>query len=149
MSDPRATQSTYDATTERAPTAVNPAVITANDRVPAASSAGEREAFISGTCRGVTCHMCGKAEAVMKVGEEIAYDDPNPHRHNLTAYLCGLCADIVLHGAALRAAPAGEEEGAGVASGHCPRCGYTEADKRLHMDHHLCPADPSYRGPRS
>jgi hypothetical protein len=24
---------------------------------------------------------------------------------------------------------------------HCPECGYTEADKRLHGDHHLCPSE--------
>lgn len=67
-------------------------------------AAVEAPGFVSGTCAGVTCHMCGKAPAVVKVGEEIAYDDPNPHRHNATAYLCAGCEEIVLHGAWLRAA---------------------------------------------
>lgn len=43
-------------------------------------------AFISATCQGETCR-CG-APAVAKIGEEIAPDDPHPHRHNLTAYVC-------------------------------------------------------------
>lgn len=42
--------------------------------------------FVSATCDGETCH-CG-APAVRKVGEEISYDDPNPRRHNHTAYVC-------------------------------------------------------------
>lgn len=42
--------------------------------------------FISSTCIGETCR-CG-APAVVKVGEEIAHDDPNPARHNHTAYVC-------------------------------------------------------------
>ena len=24
---------------------------------------------------------------------------------------------------------------------YCPNCGYTEADKKLHLDHHLCSAE--------
>jgi hypothetical protein len=31
--------------------------------------------------------MCG-TQAFHKVGEEILPDDPMPHRHNLTAYVC-------------------------------------------------------------
>lgn len=27
----------------------------------------------------------------------------------------------------------------------CPSCGYTQADKRLHLDHHLCPRDKESR----
>jgi len=27
----------------------------------------------------------------------------------------------------------------------CPGCGYTEADKRLHLDHHLCPVEQKRR----
>jgi hypothetical protein len=42
--------------------------------------------FISKTCEGERCY-CGDP-AVRKVGEEIPYDDPNPNRHNLTAYIC-------------------------------------------------------------
>lgn len=42
--------------------------------------------FISATAQGERC-WCGKA-AIRKVGEEIPYDDPQPNRHNLTAYIC-------------------------------------------------------------
>lgn len=45
--------------------------------------------FISASCVGEVCR-CG-APAVRKVGEEIPFDDPNPHRHNLTAYVCAQC----------------------------------------------------------
>jgi imidazolonepropionase-like amidohydrolase len=37
-------------------------------------------------CRGEVC-WCGRP-AAKKVGEEIMFDDPNPARHNLTAYIC-------------------------------------------------------------
>lgn len=30
----------------------------------------------------------------------------------------------------------------------CPSCGYTEADKRLHLDHHLCPQNKKSRARR-
>lgn len=43
--------------------------------------------YVSLTCQGVRCSMCG-LPATHKVGEEIAHDDPNPIRHNLTAYVC-------------------------------------------------------------
>jgi hypothetical protein len=43
--------------------------------------------FGSATCKGEVCSICG-APAEHKVGEEIAFDDPNPQRHNLTAYVC-------------------------------------------------------------
>lgn len=62
------------------------------------------EHFVSGSCKGVACRMCGK-QATHKVGEEIPYDDPAqvraddvrfssdaPMRHNLTAYVC--CDDF-------------------------------------------------------
>jgi hypothetical protein len=42
--------------------------------------------FVSETCEGEIC-WCGKP-AVRKVGEEFAYDEPNPERHNLTRYIC-------------------------------------------------------------
>ena len=42
--------------------------------------------FVSETCEGEVC-WCGKP-AVRKVGEEFAYDEPNPNRHNLTRYIC-------------------------------------------------------------
>lgn len=54
-------------------------------------SSGQEETivneFISETCKGEKCTVCGK-DAYGKVGEEIRFDDPNPIRHNLTAYLC-------------------------------------------------------------
>jgi hypothetical protein len=43
--------------------------------------------FVSATCRGERCSVCG-ANATHKVGEEIPPDDRDRHRHNLTAYLC-------------------------------------------------------------
>lgn len=43
--------------------------------------------FVSRSCIGMTCHICGRL-ATHKVGEEIPSDDPNPVRHNLTAYVC-------------------------------------------------------------
>lgn len=43
--------------------------------------------FVSATCKGEKCSVCGK-NATNKLGEEIPYDDPNPNRHNLTAYVC-------------------------------------------------------------
>lgn len=48
--------------------------------------AGEAALFVSASCEGETC-MCGQP-AVRKIGEEIPRDDPLPHRHNLTAYVC-------------------------------------------------------------
>lgn len=46
-----------------------------------------KEEFISKSCEGEYCRVCGK-EATNKLGEEIPHDDPNPYRHNLTAYVC-------------------------------------------------------------
>ncbi len=43
--------------------------------------------WISQSCQGETCNMCG-APAAAKVGEEIFEDDPFQMRHNLTAYVC-------------------------------------------------------------
>lgn len=43
--------------------------------------------FVSGCCEGEVCRVCA-APATHKVGEEIQDDDPLPHRHNLTAYVC-------------------------------------------------------------
>jgi hypothetical protein len=42
---------------------------------------------VSASCEGERCTACG-APASHKVGEEIQWDDPQPNRHNLTAYLC-------------------------------------------------------------
>lgn len=47
--------------------------------------------FVSGCCQGETCHMCGTRPAEHKVAEVIQYDDPNPNRHELTAYVCHHC----------------------------------------------------------
>ncbi len=53
--------------------------------------------FVSSSCEGEKCSMCG-APAAHKVGEEIAGDDPTAWqtvlghdlqiRHNYTAYVC-------------------------------------------------------------
>jgi hypothetical protein len=52
--------------------------------------------FVSATCRGERCAVCGDP-ATHKVGEEIAHDDPTPIRHNLTAYLCCAEFEAVMH----------------------------------------------------
>lgn len=45
--------------------------------------------FVSATCKGEKCSINGcRLDATNKVGEEIPYDDPNPNRHNFTAYVC-------------------------------------------------------------
>lgn len=45
--------------------------------------------FISASCGGEVCGFLECREpATHKVGEEIASDDPNPIRHNLTRYVC-------------------------------------------------------------
>ena len=43
--------------------------------------------YVSKSCMGETCSMCG-APATHKVGEEIPWDDPVQMRHNFTAYVC-------------------------------------------------------------
>jgi hypothetical protein len=43
--------------------------------------------FVSRSCGGERCSVC-RADATHKLGEEIMHDDPSPHRHNLTAYVC-------------------------------------------------------------
>jgi hypothetical protein len=45
--------------------------------------------FVSKCCAGELCRLCG-SQATHKVGEEILPDDPNPNRHNFTAYVCCL-----------------------------------------------------------
>ncbi len=42
--------------------------------------------FVSGCCEGEKC-FCG-APAAHKIEETIFHDDPVPHRHPLTAYIC-------------------------------------------------------------
>lgn len=56
--------------------------------------------FVSESCQGEVCR-CG-APAVAKIGEEIAHDDPNPNRHNLTAYVCARHYALVLGPTAAR-----------------------------------------------
>jgi len=51
--------------------------------------------FISKTCIGEKCSVCGKT-ATNKLGEEIPYDDPYPNRHNLTAYVCAEHFDMIV-----------------------------------------------------
>ena len=50
---------------------------------------------VSASCTGELCNLCAhageKQAATHKVGEEIAFDDPGPMRHNLTAYVCCAC----------------------------------------------------------
>lgn len=62
---------------------------------------GKKEHFVSKSCEGEKCSFlidtrpspmkkCGQP-AKHKVGEEILHDDPNPNRHNMTAYVCCDC----------------------------------------------------------
>lgn len=43
--------------------------------------------FVSACCGGEKCSFCGEP-AEHKVEEAIFFDDPIPHRHPLTAYIC-------------------------------------------------------------
>jgi len=47
----------------------------------------KKDYFISETCKGEKCRVCGK-DATDKLGEEIPHDHPFKNRHNLTAYVC-------------------------------------------------------------
>lgn len=42
---------------------------------------------VSGCCIGEKCSVCGR-DATNKLAEVIFDDDPNPIRHELTAYVC-------------------------------------------------------------
>ncbi len=53
--------------------------------------------FVSATCEGERCTLCG-VPATNKVGEEIPHDDPMPVRHNLTAYVCAHHFKAIMHG---------------------------------------------------
>ena len=55
--------------------------------------------FVSKSCEGELCRIC-KHPATHKVGEEIQWDDPNPERHNLTAYVCCMCFLSIMGSAA-------------------------------------------------
>lgn len=48
--------------------------------------AGMTDPFVSACCEGERCY-CG-ASAEHKVEEVIFHDDPLPHRHPLTRYIC-------------------------------------------------------------
>lgn len=50
--------------------------------------------YISGSCLGEECTVCG-GKAAHKVGEEFADDDPRIETHNLTAYICCECFQII------------------------------------------------------
>ena len=55
--------------------------------------------FVSASCNGEKCNICGEV-ATHKVGEEIPHDDPDPNRHNLTAYVCCACFVMIVGQAA-------------------------------------------------
>ena len=59
------------------------------------TNAAPSEPFVSGTCIGEKCSVCGEP-ATNKIGEEIPFDDPNRGRHNLTAYVCEKHFNMVL-----------------------------------------------------
>lgn len=47
----------------------------------------ERLDFVSASCGGERCSLCG-SDAAAKIEETIFHDDPQPIRHPLTAYVC-------------------------------------------------------------
>jgi hypothetical protein len=49
--------------------------------------------FVSSNCRGEICRICSRP-ATHRVAEEIPFDDPEPSRGRLTAYLC--CSHFAL-----------------------------------------------------
>jgi hypothetical protein len=53
--------------------------------------------FVSVTCQGERCSLCG-VPAAHKIEEAIAFDDPNPVRHPLTAYVCHLHFNTIMRG---------------------------------------------------
>lgn len=78
-----------------------------------ADGQGSEQSFVSVTCGGETCVLCG-APAANKVGEEIPFDHPHRDRHNATAYVCAHHFDLLMSAtyrrenpAALRASPPG------------------------------------------
>lgn len=48
---------------------------------------GEPSHPVSMYCTGEKCGICGRP-ATHKVCEEVFDDDPDPHRHPLTSYVC-------------------------------------------------------------
>lgn len=55
------------------------------------------EKFISASCRGERCSICGK-DATKKVEETLFDDDPNPIRHPVVAYVCEEHFNYVMYG---------------------------------------------------
>lgn len=53
--------------------------------------------FVSKTCEGELCSVC-RAPAKHKMEETIAFDDPNPARHPLTAYVCRKHFNFIMNG---------------------------------------------------
>lgn len=53
------------------------------------------EHFVSAACCGERCIVCD-SDATHKIGEEIFHDDPDPYRHNLTAYVCCRCFGAIM-----------------------------------------------------
>lgn len=64
---------------------------------PFNTSVPDGRPFISTSCEGEICTLCGRP-AGAKIGEEIAWDDPFPNRHNLTAYVCTEHFSMLFHG---------------------------------------------------
>ena len=61
--------------------------------------------FVSASCAGEFCALhrhrdplsllSSRVPSTHKVGEEILHDDPQPVRHNLTAYVCCDCYRLI------------------------------------------------------
>ncbi len=76
----------YNTEAEASKALVDAAIVAFTER-PGAPSEPPRTSWRSQSVIGEKCRICQKPAAA-KVGEEIMSDDPNPHRHNMTAYLC-------------------------------------------------------------
>lgn len=63
--------------------------------------------FVSATCAGVMCRICGQ-QATHKIGEEQGFDDTRI-RHTLTAYVC--CEHFTLVMGAATGCAKGKESG--------------------------------------
>lgn len=51
--------------------------------------------YVSGSCMGERCRMCGE-KATHKVEETIFWDDLVPNRHPYTAYICCGCFQSIM-----------------------------------------------------
>ena len=59
-----------------------------NNEIPAeAKPVLTDSGFVSRSCKGEVCSVCGKP-ATNKLEETLFWDDPNRLRHPLTAYVC-------------------------------------------------------------